>query len=273
MSRNLDHLSQNILTGQKEASVSVSPDTSLNLQSFLRSEREKAILSIVEHVKKSTIEKTEQMFNENLEKDWEQEKLRILNSTFAEAADVTILTGAQPTDPRPDSQEITEKVIGLIRENKPFSQIMGYMSEDGCRVPGTIDRSRSQRQVDTLITAVANSCENQGFLEEAVQLYDLCGNHSKALEILNSLLSTAIPEARSEGSPRDRLEALALKLAERLAPWISRNDINLDFQKVFKPRSFFQSANYSHLLPPIGSHDVLQLLSPSKLSRCPRCKY
>lgn len=187
----------------------------LDVQSFLKYERERAILSVIDDVKKSTLEKIDLLYWQNLEKDWTEEKNKILNSNLS-AALATSTTDSVMEESGALPKDIVAEVLGLIQNGKPYDSVLGIISSDGCRIPGSIDTMKSQAEVDNLINEIAKKAEQMAFLEDAVRLYDLAGDHEKALRILNTLLTTVINEKPGqENSTRDRLEGLALKLAER----------------------------------------------------------
>lgn len=191
----------------------------LDVQSFLKIERERAILSVIEDVKKSTLEQIDQLYWQHLEKDWTEEKNKILNSTLSAALTSTSTmdtTMNETASSQPKDKDFVSMILQLISERKPYDSILGSVSPDGCRIPGTIDAMRSQAEVDRMIREIALEAEKRAFLEDAVRLYDLAGDHEKALTILNTLLTTKISEKPGiETSNRDQLEGLALKIAER----------------------------------------------------------
>lgn len=192
------------------------PDVSLDIQSFLKNEREMAILSVIDEVKKSTIERIDQLYWENMEKEWAEEKGQILSdlSLDTSALDTSIHSHAEPSPPK--QKDIIDTVIQLVREGKSYETLLGSISSDGCRIPGNIKNLNPSLNVDETIKLTALECEKQAFLEDAVRLFDLCGEHSKALEIMNKLLSGVVSEKpQTELSQRDKLEGLALRLAER----------------------------------------------------------
>ncbi|XP_054164411.1 nuclear pore complex protein Nup93-like [Oppia nitens] len=107
----------------------------------------------------------------------------------------------------------TTTVSKLVRETKNYDTLLGYISDDGCRITGTI--AKFNNDVNAIIDKVAIDLENEGAFEDAVKLYDLNGKHNKVLQLLNKLLSPLIAERKVVDSKRTRLETLALKLAER----------------------------------------------------------
>lgn len=112
--------------------------------------------------------------------------------------------------------------------------------------PGAVDKFLDDTQA--IIEIVATDSEGKGLYEDAIKLYDLakviifyligviyfgckifirlinfvfnltCSQkHDKVIEILNKLLSQVIPQINVVGSNRQRLENLALSIAERYA--------------------------------------------------------
>ena len=118
------------------------------------------------------------------------------------------------------------QVSNLVRETKNF-ELLGYMNEEGNRVPGIIDKF----QYDSLliIDQVAYDCETNGFFEDAVKLYDLGSKHTKVLELLTKMLSPLVPEKKTPDSKRSRLEILAVKIAERYFVKFKHCLINFSF--------------------------------------------
>lgn len=200
--------------------------TESDTQGFLKNERESAILSIVEEVKKSAFDAADKNYWDRLERDWEDEKLKILNALVgpgqdASEADISLDTVLKPkpvatsftfSTPQ-DEANFVSHVFRLIREKKSVSNILGYISEDGCRIPGELDQH--QTNCEPILEKIALECEKQGFFEEAIELNDLAYKHNQVILLLNRLLSSVVSEKPSPNSKRDRLEALSLKLAER----------------------------------------------------------
>lgn len=225
VSQNLDSLASGSRSffGQTTAKDGTRPEhMAQDIQSFLKLERETAILSVIEEVKESTMKKTDELYWNNLKSDWEEMKLNILNTKMisSDPSDVIdsrsfLSTPQMVTQPRTSDDDVLNRAFDLMQKGHSLEPLLGFISPDGCRIPGEIDQDRNHHQVDTVIEKLAIESEKQGFLEEAIKLYDLCGQHNQALNLLNRLLGTVVTEKRIEGSKRDRLEGLALKLAER----------------------------------------------------------
>ena len=215
VSKKLDSLSERKSLSPVHTDTPVT-EYDLDVQSFLKIERERAILSVIDDVKKSTLEKIDQLYWQNLERDWTEEKNKILNSNLTAAVTSSTTDSAMDETVTPQPKDIVGEVLSLIQAGKPYDSILGEVSSDGCRICGSIDTMKSQAEVDSLIREIAKKAEQMAFLEDAVRLYDLAGDHEQALKILNTLLTTKINEKPGqENSTRDRLEGLALKLAER----------------------------------------------------------
>ncbi|PIK35818.1 putative nuclear pore complex protein [Apostichopus japonicus] len=101
----------------------------------------------------------------------------------------------------------------LVVETREFETLLGRREADGSRRQGAIDKFGVDTQ--NVIETVADDTENKGLFEEAVKLYDLGGNVSKVLEIMNRLLSPLVSMAMTPQSKRDRLRRQAVALAER----------------------------------------------------------
>ncbi|KAH9418444.1 Nucleoporin nup93 [Dermatophagoides pteronyssinus] len=104
-------------------------------------------------------------------------------------------------------------VSQLVRETKNYDLLLGYISTEGVRVPGAIDKFN--QDVSVIITKVAIDLEKDGYFEDAVQLYDLAGNHSKVLSLLNKMLSPLVAQQKNVDSKRNRIEEFAIRIAER----------------------------------------------------------
>lgn len=194
-----------------------------DIKSFLKLERETAILSVIEEVKENTIKKTDELYWNNLRSDWEEMKVKILNtcmmsadpSEVIDSRSFLVTPGTGGARPRTDEEDVMNRAFDLIQRGQSLEPLLGFISPDGCRIPGEIDQERNRVQVDSIIEKLASEAEKEGFLEESIKLYDLCGQHNQALALLNRLLGTVLTEKRMEGSKRDRLEGLSLKLAQR----------------------------------------------------------
>lgn len=102
----------------------------------------------------------------------------------------------------------------LIRETGDYVLLLGGLNPDGSRRPGLVDRY-CPGNTKELITKVAQDTESKGLFEDAVLLYDLCGQYDNALKLLNGLLSPLVPNSDQAHSDRVRLKELALNLAHR----------------------------------------------------------
>jgi len=104
-------------------------------------------------------------------------------------------------------------VSELVLETKEYEMLLGKIEPDGCRKPGAVDKFLSDTQA--IIEIVAADSESKGLYEDAIKLYDLAKKHENVIEILNKLLSQVIPQMNVVGSNRQRLENIALSIAER----------------------------------------------------------
>lgn len=115
------------------------------------------------------------------------------------------------TTPTKENLFVTH-VSELVRETRDFDNLLGYINDFG-RIRGVIDRFHLD--VDDIVSKVAEDCENSGQYEDAVKLYDSTSKYGKVLEILTKLLSEVLPGRKSDKSERDKLENIALKIANR----------------------------------------------------------
>lgn len=104
-------------------------------------------------------------------------------------------------------------VSQLVRETKKYDLLLGYINDDGVRMPGAIDKFNYDTAV--IITQVAIDLENEGFFEDAVKLYDLAGNHTKVLVLLNKMLSPLVAHQKNSDEKRRNIEDFAIKIADR----------------------------------------------------------
>ena len=104
-------------------------------------------------------------------------------------------------------------VSQLVRQTKQYETLLGYVNSDGVRVPGAIDKF--SYDADLIITQVAIDLENDGLFEDSVQLYDLAGNHTKVLSLLNKMLCPLISQQKGVDTKREKIETLTIQIAER----------------------------------------------------------
>ncbi|XP_071479796.1 nuclear pore complex protein Nup93-like [Diadema antillarum] len=101
----------------------------------------------------------------------------------------------------------------LVIETREFEALLGRRERDGTRRPGAVDKFQVETQ--DIIETVAVDTEAKGLFEDALKLYDLAGNSDKVLELMNQLLSPVVASANSPQSNRERLQGLAVSIAER----------------------------------------------------------
>lgn len=70
----------------------IEPIRITDIEGFLKNERENAILSVIEESKKSTSERADKLFWNNLEFEWEDEKQRILNALSGSTQEIILDT-------------------------------------------------------------------------------------------------------------------------------------------------------------------------------------
>jgi len=158
----------------------------------------------------------------------------------------------------------TTCVSKLVRDTKNYDTLLGYIGEDGCRIPGTIDKFNND--VNAIIDQVATDLEEGGAFEDAVKLYDLGSKHNNVLQLLNKMLSPLVPERKVVDSKRTRLETLALKLAERYcsqennaSPEVSQTFyLLIDLMTFF---DYFHNQQYNDALDTIMKLKIIPLRS------------
>lgn len=227
-----------------------------DVHGFLRNERENAVLTAIEEVKNRTFELMDNKCWAKISKDWESQKVAILNALVGEdkegasstsMAPGTSLEAATPRlrirddaispTPKDSANDYTNilkmmklnrssqdssipppdrfitSLSNILRENKDYDLVLGYKINDGNRIPGLIDQYHDNPK--TIIAQIAADCEGSGLIEEAINLYDLASEDNKTVELLIKHLNPLIAAKKVPGSKKQRLETLALKLAER----------------------------------------------------------
>lgn len=147
-------------------------------------------------------------------------------------------------------------VSELVRETRDFDNLLGYINDFG-RIRGVIDRFNLD--IDDIVSKVAEDCENSGQYQDAVKLYDSTSKYGRVLEILIKLLSEVLPGRKTDKSERDKLEDLALKIANRYCePEVDApRDIAGTFYLLLDLMTFF---NYYHSNQYAEALDTIQKL-------------
>lgn len=155
-------------------------------------------------------------------------------------------------------------VSELVRETRDFDNLLGYINDFG-RIRGVIDKFNLD--VDEVVSKVAEECENNGQYEDAVKLYDSTSRYAKVLEIMIKLLSDVLPVRRAEKAERDKLENLALKIANRYCePEIDTpRDLAGTFYLLLDLMTFFSYYNSNQFVEALDTIQKLKLL-PFSLS-------
>lgn len=154
----------------------------------------------------------------------------------------------------------TTSVSQLVRDTNNYEILLGYIGEDGCRIPGAIDKFNND--VSAIIDHIANDLENNGLFEDAVKLYDLGSNHNKVLQLLNKMLSSVVSETKVALSKRTRLETLALKIAERYCAHGNNatNEVTQTFYLLLDLMTFFDyyyNKQYNDAIDTISKLNIL----------------
>ncbi|XP_053205549.1 nuclear pore complex protein Nup93-like [Panonychus citri] len=216
-----------------------------DIHGFLKNERENAVLSSIEEVKKATFEIVDGKCWSKTAKDWEDQKMSILTNLVGDendSSDVTManLSSRLVTTPRIKMRDLTSRLTtrdvanytpilelikksptdqnlstlsSALREHKDFETVLGYKTVDGNRVTGLIDQYHPDPM--KLIRRVAADCEETGLIEEAIKLYDLSQDDEKCLDLLIKYLTPLVPKKKVPNELRDKLEPLAINIAER----------------------------------------------------------
>lgn len=187
VSQHLEGLSTN-----KKLPIIEHPRESFDLQSFLKYERESAVLSVIEEVKKSTFELVDNNYWEYMNKDWDEYKSKLLSAFVYEDEfnQSTII----------DNRNLEERLKQLSESLRPNQQnsTAGELSDIECIINQVImDKNRTD------------------YDEDIELIYNLREHHTRTIELLNAQLGSIVAEPKLEGSKRERIETFTLKLAER----------------------------------------------------------
>ncbi|KAF4517834.1 hypothetical protein B566_EDAN008776 [Ephemera danica] len=109
-------------------------------------------------------------------------------------------------------------ICDLALNTSAFTEILGSLAEDGTRLPGLIDTFlATSEECKNLVRMVAESAEQKALLEQAIPLYELCGDHEGALRIVSVLVGQVLPLESQPGSQsdRDRLANTARRIEHR----------------------------------------------------------
>ncbi|CAL1263288.1 unnamed protein product [Larinioides sclopetarius] len=99
----------------------IEPIRETDIQGFLKNERENAMLSVIEESKKATFERSDKIFWETLESEWEQEKMKILNALVGPSQELLDVTT--------DSKSFLSETINLKTRSAMDSIEMLYARE------------------------------------------------------------------------------------------------------------------------------------------------
>lgn len=180
-------------TGRKKPTLEKTVKEVNDLQSFLKSERESAFLSVIDKVKSSSLETIDKNYWNFMESEWSNYKEKILNPFIG--PDGTI-----------------DHLDFSILSSKDFESKLNLTKES---TKETL-RPEDLRDIEFIINRIAVDQEKQSNYEDEVErLYGMTNYHTKAVTLLNSHLSSIVCEKKLTNSKRERMEYFALKLAER----------------------------------------------------------
>ena len=189
-------------TGRKKPTLEKTVKEVNDLQSFLKSERESAFLSVIDKVKSSTLETIDKNYWNFMETEWSNYKDKILNPFLGpdgtiDHLDFSILS----------SKDFESKLSLKLNQESTKESL----------------RPEDLRDIEFIINRIAVEQEKQSNYEEEVEkLYGMTNYHTKAVSLLNSHLSGIVCEKKLTNSKRERMEYFALKLAERYALLFNR---------------------------------------------------
>jgi len=108
-------------------------------------------------------------------------------------------------------------VTKLISDTNEYEMILGKLNADGSRQLGLIDKycGNDSGGAAKIISNIAKESESKGCYEDAVLLFDLCGDHNRAIQLLNKMLSPVIKYSDAKNTDRKRIKKLSISIAKR----------------------------------------------------------
>jgi len=108
-------------------------------------------------------------------------------------------------------------VTKLISDTNEYEMILGKLNADGSRQLGLIDKycGNDSGGAAKIISNIAKDSESKGCYEDAVLLFDLCGDHNRTVLLLNKILSPVIKFSDSKNVDRQRIKKLSISIAKR----------------------------------------------------------
>jgi len=191
VSQHLESLSTN-----KKLPIIEHPKDSYDVQSFLKYERENAVLSVIEEVKKSTFELVDNNYWDYMNKDWNEYKSKLLN-LFVNA------------------EEFEQSAIV---DNRNLDETLKRLNAS-IRTPQQIGKSIDEHElhdIECIINQILTDKNRTNYDEDVNFIYNLRDHHNRTIELLNSHLGSLVAERKVEGSKRERIELFTIKLAEKL---------------------------------------------------------
>ncbi|XP_011499100.1 PREDICTED: nuclear pore complex protein Nup93-like [Ceratosolen solmsi marchali] len=105
---------------------------------------------------------------------------------------------------------VAEMIVEASSDNRTL--LVGKIDKDR-RLPGLLDQF--QINTDDVLNISAETLQRKGFLEDAVLMYDLIGNHEKVLSLMSVLLAQIVSKKSTPGSLRSRLQIKATEISLR----------------------------------------------------------
>lgn len=92
-------------------------------------------------------------------------------------------------------------VVEFALETQQYDRIFGHILEDGCRVPGYIDKFfNCEVSLIEIIRETANELREKRSCFDAVKLYNLCNDFENLLKVANSTISTMLTNPTNDPS-------------------------------------------------------------------------
>lgn len=191
----LQKVSQHLegLSASKKSLPFIEPSRdSYDLQSFLKNERENAVLSVIEEVKKSTFELVDNNYWEYMNRDWLDYKSKLSSFICEEELDASTLTDKSNLEDR--LRQFNDSIRSQHQNQLNASEL---------------------NDIECIINQIVVDKDRTDYDADVQFIYNLREFHNRTIELLNNQLGSIVADEKKEGSKRERLELFTLKLAER----------------------------------------------------------
>uniref|UniRef100_A0A8D8YAM1 Nuclear pore protein n=1 Tax=Cacopsylla melanoneura TaxID=428564 RepID=A0A8D8YAM1_9HEMI len=109
-------------------------------------------------------------------------------------------------------------VSALALQTRDYVAIFGGLDGEGCVSPGLLHEfGNRESDIRSVVLYTAESSENKGEFEDAIQLYEVGGNLERALCLMSTSLAQVIARPHEIGPLRPRLRAQAGGMLQRIS--------------------------------------------------------